>query len=189
MATKTIQILGSLNADTQDGFHASDLANEIYVGDQIGDAATAPINADTLGGIPAEDYATENFVAVKIAEVQLDGSDVDLSGYATKDELNAKQNTISGGASTITSSNLTASRALVSNGSGKVAVSDITSTELGYLDGITSNIQTQINNKVTNNASGLTSLLSKGNMVLTSYHYGTALPAAGTKGRIFFKKA
>ena len=62
-------------------------------------------------------------------------------------QLNGKQATISGGASTIASSNLTASRALVSNSSGKVAVSAVTSTELGYLDGVTSNVQTQLNNK------------------------------------------
>ena len=62
-------------------------------------------------------------------------------------QLNAKQATINGGASTITGSNLTTNRALVSNGSGKVAVSDVTSTELGYLDGVTSNIQTQLNAK------------------------------------------
>ena len=59
--------------------------------------------------------------------------------------LSDKQDTITGAATTITSSDLTADRALLSNGSGKVAVSDITSTELGYLDGVTSNIQTQIN--------------------------------------------
>lgn len=59
--------------------------------------------------------------------------------------LDKKQNTITGGATTITSSNLTASRVLVSNSSGKVAVSSITSAELGYLDGVTSGIQTQIN--------------------------------------------
>ena len=61
--------------------------------------------------------------------------------------LDAKQATITGGASTITSSNLTANRALISNGSGKVAISDVTSTELGYLDGVTSNVQTQLNGK------------------------------------------
>lgn len=59
--------------------------------------------------------------------------------------LGKKQDTITGGATTITSSNLTASRVLVSNSSGKVAVSSITSAELGYLDGVTSGIQTQIN--------------------------------------------
>lgn len=61
--------------------------------------------------------------------------------------LDAKQATITGGATTITSNNLTVSRALVSNSSGKVAASDITSTELNYLDGATSNIQTQLNAK------------------------------------------
>lgn len=50
-----------------------------------------------------------------------------------------------GAASTIMDDNLTANRALVSNSSGKVAVSAVTSTELGYLDGVTSNIQTQLN--------------------------------------------
>jgi len=44
---------------------------------------------------------------------------------------------ITGAATTITSSNLTVSRALVSDGSGKVAVSSVTATELGYLSGIT----------------------------------------------------
>ena len=54
---------------------------------------------------------------------------------------------LSGAVSTITTANLTASRALVSNASGKVAVSAVTATELGYLDGVTSNIQSQLNGK------------------------------------------
>lgn len=58
-----------------------------------------------------------------------------------------KQNNITGGASTITTSNLTTNRALISDGNGKVAVSAVTNTELGYLDGVTSNIQTQLNGK------------------------------------------
>lgn len=40
---------------------------------------------------------------------------------------------------------LTASRALVSNSSGQVAVSAVTSTELCYLDRVTSSIQAQLN--------------------------------------------
>lgn len=62
--------------------------------------------------------------------------------------LGSKQDKIAGGASTITDDNLTANRALVSNGSGKVAVSAVTATELGYLDGVTSNVQTQLNKKL-----------------------------------------
>lgn len=62
--------------------------------------------------------------------------------------LGSKQDKIVGGASTITDDNLAANRALVSNGSGKVAVSAVTATELGYLDGVTSNVQTQLNKKL-----------------------------------------
>ena len=62
--------------------------------------------------------------------------------------LQSKQDNIVGGASTITDDNLTANRALVSDGNGKVAVSNVTSTELGYLDGVTSNVQTQLNKKL-----------------------------------------
>lgn len=64
-----------------------------------------------------------------------------------QNSLNAKQATVTGGASTITSSNLTTDRVLVSNSSGKVAVSDVTSTELGYLSGITNDIQAQLDGK------------------------------------------
>lgn len=76
-----------------------------------------------------------------------------LNHYKNKihnNDLAKKQASITGGASTITSSNLTTSRALISNSSGKVAVSDVTSTELGYLDGVTSAIQTQLNGKQAN---------------------------------------
>lgn len=40
----------------------------------------------------------------------------------------------------------------------------------------------------TNGATGLKNLFAAGNTVLSSYQYGTSLPTAGTKGRIFFKK-
>ena len=42
---------------------------------------------------------------------------------------------------------LTASRALVSDGSGDVSVSAVTATEIGYLDGVSSAIQTQLDAK------------------------------------------
>ena len=43
--------------------------------------------------------------------------------------------------------NLTTGRALVSDGSGDVSISDVTSTEIGHLDGVSSNLQTQIDTK------------------------------------------
>lgn len=43
---------------------------------------------------------------------------------------------------------LTANRVLLSNSSGGITVSAVTNTELGYLDGVTSAIQTQLNAKL-----------------------------------------
>ena len=54
---------------------------------------------------------------------------------------------ITGAATTIDTEDLAASRAIISNTDGKIAVSDITTTELGYIDGVTSNVQTQLDNK------------------------------------------
>jgi hypothetical protein len=63
------------------------------------------------------------------------------------------QTIITGAASTIVSSNLTNFRVLVSDGGGKVAASGVTGTELGYLSGVTSSIQSQLNAKIGNSVS------------------------------------
>ena len=49
---------------------------------------------------------------------------------------------------------LTASRALVSDGSGVVSTSAATATEVGFLSGVTSAIQTQINGKISSSEKG-----------------------------------
>ena len=54
---------------------------------------------------------------------------------------------------------LTADRALVSDANGHPAVSAVTNTELGYLDGVTSNVQTQLNGKLS--TSGTAAAASK----------------------------
>ena len=106
---------------------------------QLGVTATAA-ELNTLDGITAT-VAELNYVDGVTSNIQT--------------QLNAKQATVTGGASTITSSNLTASRALVSDSSGKVEVSAVTSTELGYLDGVTGNVQTQLNNKMSSQPTGI----------------------------------
>ena len=62
-----------------------------------------------------------------------------------------KEDTITGAATTITDTDLTASKALISNASGKVAASAVTDTELGYVSGVTSSIQDQFDNLTDNN--------------------------------------
>ena len=65
-----------------------------------------------------------------------------------KNALDSKQGTITGGASTVTSNDLTANRALVSNSNGKIDVSSTTYSELNFVHGITGPIQGQLNNKL-----------------------------------------
>lgn len=64
-----------------------------------------------------------------------------LRFFVLKNEINADL------ANTTTMPTFTANRAVVSDGSGELAVSAVTSTQLGFLSGAKSNIQTQINNK------------------------------------------
>lgn len=106
------------------------IASESYVNTQI-DAVldSAPGTLDTLNELAAALNDDANFYTT-------------ITGL-----INAKEDTITGAATTITDTDLTASRAVISNASGKVAVSAVTDTELGYLDGVTSAVQTQIDSK------------------------------------------
>ena len=98
---------------------------------------------------------------------------------ALRTAVDGKQAKLTGAATTIAASNLTASRALVSDANGKVAVSAVTAAELGYLDGVTSAIQTQLNGKAASShthaqssVTGLTAALAaKGNCRIATTSY------------------
>ena len=107
----------------------------------------------------------------------------------TKEKLETKQDQITGAATTITDDNLTASHALVSDANGKVAVSDVTSTELGYLDGVTSNVQTQLDKKL--ETAPVTSVNGKTGDVTLSAADVSAIPSTltGTVGQVLTKTA
>src|SRR5690606_38430129 len=88
---------------------------------------------------------TADLVTGSIDETKLDASvnaSLDLADSALQ------IGDITGGASTIGTNDLTNNRALISNGSGRVAVSAVTSTELSYVGGVTSALQTQLNAKL-----------------------------------------
>ena len=83
-----------------------------------------------------------------------DTLDMDITDYVITGEIVAGSilNTHIGASAAIALSKLaalTASRALVSDGSGVVSVSAVTATELGYVSGVTSAIQTQLGTKLT----------------------------------------
>lgn len=87
---------------------------------------------------------------IKNLNAPSEGSDAATKTYVDNG-LTSKQATITGGASTITTSNLTTSSALVSDTNGKVAASTVSATEVGYLSGVTSAIQTQLTGKANTN--------------------------------------
>ena len=142
-------------------------------------AVAVPLNAKTDGALLVE-FTEPNPV------------DWD-SRYYTETEVNnllsGKQATITGAATTITSSNLTASMALVSDSSGKVAAhGTVSATELGYLDGVTSSVQTQLNSKeptittlpVSKGGTGTTTSTGTGSVVLSNSPAFTGTPTGTT---------
>lgn len=133
-------------------------------------ASTMTMNEGELYLAPDNAVYSVNNVTPTNGNVTLEVANKDLSNLSSTG--NAKfQAPITGGASSITSSNLTTSRALVSDARGKVAVSSVTSTQLGYLSTVTSNVQTQLNGKQPTLESGTniktingTSILGSGNI-------------------------
>jgi len=127
---------GSLNADRTLG-----LADSGVSAGTINNSATqhTPITIDAKGRITN----TGTPVVIAPAFSSVSSKPTTLSGYGITDA----QGVISGAASTITSANLTASKALASDTTGKVVVSGTSSTELGYLSGVSSAIQNQLDGK------------------------------------------
>ncbi|MDT8287252.1 MAG: hypothetical protein RQ748_09100 [Elusimicrobiales bacterium] len=108
------------------------------VDDSILDAdinSAAAINMAKISGLSAALAAKAVYEDVRVATTTIAG---DVAG---------KQDAITGAATSITASDLTADRALLSDGSGKVAVSAVTNAELGHLSGVTSALQTQLDAK------------------------------------------
>lgn len=91
-------------------------------------------------------------------------------------DIATKQAIITGAASSVTSANLANSAALVSDASGKIAASStVSATELGYLDGVTSAIQTQLNAKAPLASPALTGTATAVNLTVS----GTATLSGG----------
>jgi len=89
------------------------------------------------------------------------------------------QSAITGGASSVVTADLTASRALVSDGTGKIAASaSTTATEIGYVAGVTSAIQTQLNTKLSTATAASTYLPLAGG-TLTGALSGTSATFSG----------
>ena len=79
---------------------------------------------------------------------------------------------------------LTASRALQSSPSGYTEVSPVTTTELSYVSGVTSGLQTQLNGKLNLTGGTLSGALDLGGNKITSLGTPTQTTDAATKGYV-----
>lgn len=118
-------------------------------------------------GYQTENVGTANVVLISNSEGNIAVSDVPVAKLAylkdvtsnIQSQINGKQASITGGASTITSANLTASRVVVSNSDGKVSASGVTTEKLDYLKNVTSDVQTQLNGKLSKKLSEVNRVL------------------------------
>ena len=133
--------LSGLDADTVDGKHAEELQDKI----------TGAASTITAADLP------ENIVLISTAEGKVTASTITaeelflLQGATLniQQQLNYKQATITGAASSVTTSNLSPSMVVVTTPDGKIAASaTISAAELSYLEGVTSAIQTQLDSKL-----------------------------------------
>ena len=113
---------------------------------------TSDIQAQ-IDAIPVPATLTASRATVTDAQGKVAVSDVTSTevGYLDnvssniQTQLDSKQATITGSATSIDNETLDGERAVITSAQGKIAASStITTTELNYLDGATSNIQTQI---------------------------------------------
>ena len=154
-----LNILDGVTATTAelnilDGVTAT--AAELNVLDGV-TATTAELNIlDGVTATAAELNILDGVTATTTELNYIDGVTAPIQSQI--DTIVGGQLNITGAASTIVSDNLAVSRAVVSDASGKVAASVVTSTELGYLDGVTSSVQTQLNGKQATITGGASSI-------------------------------
>lgn len=131
-------------ADLKEGLvwvNTTDKSLKWYDGAQVLTIATGGALDDYLakdggtmtGPLVLAGNATENLEAVPLQQVT--------------NLLTGKEDSITGAASTITDTDLTVSRAVIADENGKIAVSAVTVAELAHLSGVTSPVQTQLDDK------------------------------------------
>ena len=82
--------------------------------------------------------------------------------------------------------NWTTLRALATDASGNAVTSSVTSTELGFVSGVTSAIQTQINARVSQ-TNGVVTTAAAGSAVVRNITLSTAVPSGGSDGDVWLQ--
>ncbi len=143
-------------------------------------SASAAIDTSKLSALPDNNTAVVTNGSGKLTTVTgVSSTEVGYLANVTSDiqtQLDSKVGSTSGAISTVVSSNLNTNRAVVSNGSGKITDSTTTSAEIGYVSGVTSAIQTQLNARVLKAGDTMSGNLAMGSNKITG------LAAASSNG-------
>ncbi len=169
MSANSLLLTGSIASTgsrvTKGWFTDLEVTNAI-AGSITGNAATVTTNANLTGDITSTGNATA------IASGVIVNSDVNASAAIAVSKLAAT----------------TASRALVSDASGFLTAATTTSTEIGYVNGVTSAIQTQLNTKdaiqktIVSISSNVTLTANAIHLVSTAAARNVTLPSAPSTG-------
>jgi hypothetical protein len=179
-ATWSVSFNGSANVTS-----ALTLANTGVTATTYGTTTAVPtIAVDSKGRITS---ASNTNIAFPVTTVNGQAGTVVLTTSNVAEGTNQyftsarAQASITGGASSVVTADLTASRALVSDGTGKIAASaSTTATEIGYVAGVTSAIQTQLNSKLNLSGGTLTGGLSGTTLGLSGALSGTSATFSGS---------
>lgn len=135
--------------DALEKVHADDkaeLAGDIKeVSDALSEHKTA--YSAKITALEDADSTTSNALSAHIAVYNAKVEELNTA-------INGKQATITGAASSVVTEQLTADTVVIANAEGKLAASNITTTKLGYLTDVTSNIQAQLN-AITSDINGI----------------------------------
>lgn len=133
----------------------------------------------TGGGASGAVTLNVNYAAVGSAVL----ASPNITGTATIAAGSVTGNLFVGG--DLSDPNWTASRVLTTSGSTAVT-STVTTTELGYLSGVTSAIQTQINARVSQ-TNGVVTTAAVGSVVVRNIAISTATPSGGSDGDVWLQ--
>lgn len=167
------EVLFSATADTATRTEGARKASKLKFNPSSGNLQATQLNGVTIGSSPK---FTDNNTTYTFAEGSTDGTfkvtpsggsaqSVPVHGFQITELVDGtttkvKSQTVDKTKSFMVEVDVVGGtntgRALIYNSSGKIAVSDVTSTELGYLDGVTSAIQTQLGNKLSTSGGTVT---------------------------------
>ena len=148
---------------------------------------------DIPGGTQAVPLTPEDKNQIKLNEDMCQILDAEVGDIkeelgVIKTTLTSKQNTLTGATSMITEDNLEANKVVVTDDAGKIVASNVDKDKLGYLDNLNSNVQEQLDNKLSANENidlaehAITNAQKISTNGVAPVYIGSVIEPSGTEG-------